>query len=151
MTILIFGTDYNKYKKVLSKIDINMKKSIEFGYGIRILHQDLWEMIISFIISANNNIPRIKGIIERISKRAGKKTCWRGQEYYLFPTIKELSKFTTADFRELGCGFRDKRLYKTVHMIIDKEVDIEVLKDADNTNAIREELLKLDGVRRKSC
>lgn len=150
MITLTFGTDYTEYKKVLSKLDSNMKKSIEFGYGIRILNQDLWEMIISFIISANNNIPRIKGIIEKISKRVGKKICWRGKEYFLFPTIKELSKLTTADFRELGCGFRDKRLYKTVQMILNKDVDLDLLEDADNTNAIREELLKLDGVRRKS-
>ena len=63
-----FSTDYKEYKIRLSKIDENMKKSIKFGSGIRILNQDLWEMIISFIISANNNIPRIKGIIERISR-----------------------------------------------------------------------------------
>ena len=55
--------DYEKIKQKLSKIDENMKKSIEYGKGIRILNQDLWETIISFIISANNNIPRIQGII----------------------------------------------------------------------------------------
>ena len=60
--------DYEKIKERLSKIDNNMKKSILYGNGIRILNQDLWETIISFIISANNNIPRIKGIIERLAK-----------------------------------------------------------------------------------
>ena len=58
--------DYDDIKNKLSKIDEYMKISIEYGAGIRILNQDLWETIISFIISANNNIPRIKGIIERI-------------------------------------------------------------------------------------
>ena len=57
-------TDYSLYKKKLSQIDNFLSQSIEFGEGIRILNQDLWEIIISFIISANNNIPRIKGIIE---------------------------------------------------------------------------------------
>ena len=61
--------DYEKIKKSLRKIDEHMKESISYGDGIRLLNQDLWETIISFIISANNNIPRIKGIIERISKR----------------------------------------------------------------------------------
>ena len=61
-------TDYEQIKKVLSKVDDNLKESIKYGEGIRILRQDLWETIISFIISANNNIPRIKKIIERISK-----------------------------------------------------------------------------------
>ena len=69
--------DYEKIKEKLSKIDDNMKKSIEYGKGIRILNQDLWETIISFIISANNNIPRIKGIIDRISKTYGKEIIFK--------------------------------------------------------------------------
>mgnify|MGYP000632776117 CR=1 FL=1 len=76
--------DYEKIKKDLSKIDNNMKTSINYGEGIRLLNQDLWETIISFIISANNNIPRIKGIIDRISKTYGEKIVWEGKEYYTF-------------------------------------------------------------------
>ena len=64
--------DYEKIKEELSKKDEYMRNSITYGNGIRILNQDLWETIISFIISANNNIPRIKGIIERLSKNYGK-------------------------------------------------------------------------------
>ena len=64
--------NYSRIKQELSKIDKYLKNSIEYGNGIRILNQDLWETIISFIISANNNIPRIKGIIEKISKKYGK-------------------------------------------------------------------------------
>lgn len=143
------GTDYNVFKNELSKIDDNMKKSIEFGSGIRILNQDLWEMIISFIISANNNIPRIKGIIDRVSKRVGKKIEWRGKEYYLFPTISEMSELSVADFRELGAGFRDKRLYKTTQMILNGEVSLGFLEKCKDTALIREELLKLDGVGEK--
>ena len=63
--------NYEEIKEQLSKIDENVKTSIEYGKGIRILNQDLWETIISFIISANNNIPRIKGIIEKLSKKYG--------------------------------------------------------------------------------
>ena len=66
-------TNYTEYKKILSNIDNYLKESIKFGSGIRILRQDLWECIISFIISANNNIPRIKKIIEKLSKEYGKK------------------------------------------------------------------------------
>ena len=96
-----------------------------------------------------NNIPRIKGIIERISKKVGKKISWDGEEYYLFPTLDEMKTLSTADFRSLGCGFRDKRLYKTTQMILNGEIDLQTLKDADNTEAIRNELLKLDGVGEK--
>ena len=74
--------DYEKVKRDLAKIDDNLKTSIKFGEGIRILHQDLWETLISFIISANNNIPRIKGIIERISKKYGKKIIFEEKEKY---------------------------------------------------------------------
>ena len=143
------GTDYNVFKKKLSLIDLNMKKSVEFGYGIRILKQDLWEMIISYIISANNNIPRIKGIINRISQRVGKKISWNGNDYYLFPTVEELAKLSVSDLRELGTGFRDKRIYKTTQMILKKEVDLEILKKMNNTDEMRNELLKLDGVGEK--
>lgn len=60
--------DYDDIKNKLSKIDEPLKNSIDYGSGIRLLNQDLWETTISFIISANNNIPRIKGIIERMAK-----------------------------------------------------------------------------------
>lgn len=65
--------DYKQIKLKLSAIDDNMKASIQYGQGIRLLNQDLWETIISFIISANNNIPRIKGIIEKSVKHMEKK------------------------------------------------------------------------------
>ena len=81
--------DYSKIKKELSKVDNNLLEATNFGRGIRILNQDLWETIISFIISANNNIPRIKGIIEKISKKYGKEIKFNEKSYYEFPTPKE--------------------------------------------------------------
>lgn len=143
------GTNYKEIKDEFSKIDDSMKKSVDFGYGIRILNQDLWEMIISFIISANNNIPRIKGIIERISEKCGKKIMWNDKDYYLFPTVEELSKLSVSDLRALGTGFRDKRIYKTTQMILNKEVSIDELNRMNDTEEIRVELLKLDGVGEK--
>lgn len=143
------GTNYEEIKNEFSKIDDSMKKSVDFGYGIRILNQDLWEMIISFIISANNNIPRIKGIIERISERCGQKVTWNDKDYYLFPTVEELSKLSIIDLRALGTGFRDKRIYKTTRMILDKEINIDTLNRMKYTEEIRLELLKLDGVGEK--
>ena len=137
--------DYTKIKEELSKIDDNLKRSVEYGKGIRILNQDLWETIISFIISANNNIPRIKGIIERLSKAYGKKIVYNNKEYYTFPTPEELRNVTVADFRNLGLGFRDIRLFETTHMILDKEVDLQKL-DKLPTKLAREELLRLSGV-----
>ncbi len=138
--------DYSKIKQDLSKIDENMKMSIEYGKGIRILNQDLWETIISFIISANNNIPRIKGIIERLSKKYGKKITWNNKDYYTFPTAEELKNVTVEEYRNLGLGFRDIRLYETTKMILEKQVDLNKMQQNPNTLEVREELLKLSGV-----
>lgn len=141
-----FDTDYNKIKKELSKVDEYLKESIEFGNGIRILNQDLWETIISFIISANNNIPRIKGIIERISKKHGNKIEWNNEEYYTFPTPKELSEASIEDLRALGLGFRDKRVYDTTRIILNNEITLKELIEEKDVNILREKLLTLPGV-----
>ena len=138
--------NYEEIKDELSKIDENMKKSIEYGKGIRILNQDLWETIISFIISANNNIPRIKGIIERLSKKYGKEIEWNGNKYYTFPIAKQLKDVTVQEYRELGLGFRDIRLYETTHMILDKKIDLQEMQKNPDTMQVREQLLSLSGV-----
>ena len=138
--------NYEEIKDKLSNVDEFLKTSIEYGYGIRILNQNLWECIISFIISANNNIPRIKKIIERISCKYGKRIVFEGKDYYTFPTPEQLSNATVQDLRELGLGFRDVRVYNTTKMILEKQVDLHRLEELNDSEKIREELLKLDGV-----
>ena len=138
--------NYEEIKRNLSNVDENLKEAIKYGGGIRILNQDLWEMIISFIISANNNIPRIKGIIDRISAKYGQKIEFRGKEFYTFPTVEELSKASKQDFRDLGAGFRDKYIYETTLMINNKIVSLEELQSEKNTKKVREKLLTLCGV-----
>ena len=138
--------NYEEIKEQLSKIDNNVKTSVVYGSGIRILNQDLWETIISFIISANNNIPRIKGIINRISKKYGKEIEWNGNKYYTFPTVEELAKASVEDLRALGLGFRDVRVYETTRKILNKEVDLKELENEKDTEKVRETLLTLPGV-----
>ena len=137
--------NYEEIKNKLSKIDENVNLSIKYGEGIRILNQDLWETIISFIIYANNNIPRIKGIIERLSEKYGKEVIWNEKKYYLFPRPEELKNVTVQDFRDLGTGFRDIRLFETTNKILTKEVDLQSLYNLDTKDA-RDELLTLSGV-----
>lgn len=138
--------DYKKIKQKLAQIDENMKTSIQYGEGIRLLNQDLWETIVSFIISANNNIPRIKGIIERLSKKYGDKITWEGKDYYTFPTSEQLKEVTIQEYRNLGLGFRDKRIYETTQMVLTKQVDLEKMKQNPNTFEVREQLLSLSGI-----
>lgn len=137
--------NYEEIKETLSLIDDNMKESIKYGEGIRILNQDLWEMIISFIISANNNIPRIKGIIERMSAKYGQEIKFRGTSYYTFPTIDELSQASVKDLKDLGLGFRDRYVYETTKKIKEGNINLENLKQ-EPTNEVRKQLLTLTGV-----
>lgn len=140
------NTDYQSIKKSLKKVDNNLKHSITYGSGIRILNQDLWETLISFIISANNNIPRIKGIIERLSKKYGKKIIFRNEEYYTFPTPEQLSKASVSDLRNLGLGFRDKYVYNTTKIIIENNNKFNELEKEKNIKKIKEQLLEFPGV-----
>lgn len=137
--------NYEDIKLELSKVDDNLRKSIDYGEGIRILNQDLWETIISFIISANNNIPRIKGIINRLSEKFGSKIEWNGDTYYTFPTVQQLARASVQDLRSLGLGFRDVRVYETTKMILNKEVDLDKMYEED-TSKVKESLLTLSGV-----
>jgi len=138
--------NYEDIKNKLSKVDDNLKNSIKYGSGIRILNQDLWETLISFIISANNNIPRIKGIIERLSESFGNKIIWNNKEYYTFPTPEELSKASISDLRKLGLGFRDIRVYETTKIINDDKEKLQELANEKDVNKLREELLEFPGV-----
>lgn len=139
-------TNYEEIKEKLRKIDNYMVTSIQHGEGIRILNQDLWETIISFIISANNNIPRIKGIIEKMSKKYGDEIVWNNEKYYTFPTVNQLSKASVEDLRKLGLGFRDVRIFETTRMIRENQINLEKLHEEKNTNIVRDDLLRLSGV-----
>lgn len=105
-------TNYDKIKQELGKNKF-VRDSIPFGEGIRILNQDPFETIISFLISQNNNIPRIKKIIENICLNYGE-NCG---DYYGFPTVDMLSKATKEFFTSIKCGYRDEYLFKTVQEI----------------------------------
>jgi len=142
--------DLNRdYKKVIDElsIDENMKNATEYGKGIRILNQDPFETIISFIISANNQIPRIKNSIEIISRLYGDKILEdENREYYSFPSAEKLSLAKPEDLREFArVGFRDKRIVETAKLINSGEVSIEEIKKMNLEDA-RKELQILPGV-----
>lgn len=143
------NTDYKEIRKVLSNNEI-LPKAMEYGEGIRILNQNHFEMLISFIISANNMIPRIKKSIEVISMRYGKFICEdENRKYYSFPTVEELSRATVEDLREFAkVGFRDKRIFDTVNMILNEKIDLDNFENLE-TDILREELLKFAGVGNK--
>lgn len=137
--------DYEDLKLKLSKDEV-LKKCIEYGNGIRILNQEPFEMIITFIISANNQIPRIKKSVNKIAEIYGEKIEYDGKIYYSFPDAKTLSKAEAKDLKEYArVGFRDERIVKSAKMIADGDIDFEVLYNAPIEEA-RIELMKLPGV-----
>lgn len=130
--------DYAKIKLALKK-DGLLKHAIDFGYGIRILNQDRLEAIISFIISANNNIPRIKQIIENICRSYGEDM----GDYYAFPTLDRLASIPLEFFTNIKCGYRDRYLYNTIQML--SSIDLDYLNTLP-TDKLKNELMKFYGV-----
>ena len=136
--------DLNRdYKSIIKKIsdDSTVRTAAEYSSGIRILNQDSWEALCSFIISQNNNIPRIKGIIERLCENFGNKI----EGGYTFPTARVIANLTADDLSVIRSGFRAKYIIDAACKVASGEIDLEALKIADYDIA-REQLLKIKGV-----
>lgn len=146
-----FDRDYSKIKAKLSK-DSVLKAAISFGGGIRILNQDAFECLISFIISASNNIPRIKKIIALLCENFGDKISQNGVTYYTFPTANTLSALSLADLSVIKAGFRDKYILSAAKAVKSGQLDLLALKNASFDYA-KSQLLRLSGVGEKvaSC
>lgn len=134
-------TDYSLIKKSLKK-DKFLIDAVDYGYGIRILNNNAFEMIVSFIISANNNIPRIKKSIEYLCEKFGEN---KG-DYFAFPTLEQMKTATIEDFKLAGLGYRALQMFETVQKLNVK--DLENLKFKDKT-AQFEFLLSLKGIGEK--
>lgn len=133
-------TDYAHIVKGFGN-DPCLKKAAEEYYGIRILRQDSFEALISFIISQNNNIPRIMGIIERLCENFGTKI----GEDYAFPTLEQLKNITVEDLAPLRAGFRSKYIVDAVQKVTSGEVCLEEIEKMPIEQA-RQTLMKIKGV-----
>ena len=139
-----FDLDRDYGEIIASYTDENLVNACKAFPGIRILKQDEWEAICSFIISANNNIPRIKGIIERFCECFGDKL----DGGYAFPTAERIAKLTVEDLAPIRAGFRAKYIIDAAQKISSGEVDIEKVKPLPFEEA-KAELLKIKGVGEK--
>ena len=140
------GRNYGEIKNQLKVMDEYLEKATEFGQGIRILQQDGWEMLISFIISANNRIPMIQRAINNLSERYGKFIDeYRGKKYYAFPTPEELSTVSVEDIRACQTGFRDKYIKSVVDYVDENDEDVLSYRKLDTSECIKE-LVKFNGV-----
>ncbi|MCD8372148.1 MAG: hypothetical protein LUD27_02475 [Clostridia bacterium] len=118
------GRDYASINAIAMSYDVPLlQRGCALGRGLRLLNQNAEEMIYSFIISQNNNIPRIKGIIERICSSLGEEREFSGEKYYTFPSSKALSSAGKDFFRQLGAGYRDDYLAKTSARVAAEGID----------------------------
>ena len=160
-TVIIYNTNLKDFNKIWIKYfdlerdytaikeefeqDELLKKAVEFGHGIRLLQQDPFEMLISFIISANNRIPMIKRAIENISKTYGKELEYKGETYYAFPTLKEFKDATLEEVEGLGVGFRAKYIVKALEDLSNGTYDLTAIRLSDD-DACHEGLKNFSGV-----
>ncbi len=138
------NTDYGLIKQELSR-DRILAEAIPDGEGIRILRQDLWETIVSFIISASNNIPRIKAIISALCSLFGEKLEYMGEDFYAFPSAERLASLEEADLAPIKAGFRSKYIIAAARCAVSGDISLEYIKTLD-TPAAKAELLRFYGV-----
>ena len=138
-----FSRDYDELLAAFSGDDL-LEKSAKENYGIRVLKQEKWETLCSFIISQNNNIPRIKGIIKRLCECFGEKT----GEDYSFPSAERIAALEIEDLAPLRAGFRNKYIMDAARKVASGEIDLEALEKLDTEQA-QNELLKIKGVGKK--
>lgn len=140
--------DYQKiYDRVKTFKNSFLDSALEYGKGIRILKQDKIETIFSFIISQNNNITRIKSIIEKLCESLGEEKSFMGEVYYSFPTIEKLASKDISFYHNIGLGYRDAYVYEFAKKLNDG-FDISHLDSLD-TCALEKELTKIYGIGKK--
>lgn len=138
--------DYGEIKAVLSKDDEVMQEAVEFGGGIRILNQDEWETLISFILSQNRNIPLIKKSIEQVSRKFGKRIPGPDdREYYAFPEPEVLASIEEEDLAECKLGYRARYVVETSRAIAEDKAKLYEMTSAGYKEAF-EFLKSLCGV-----
>lgn len=136
--------DLNRdYAEIITAISSNqiLKTAAEFGKGIRVLNQEPWETLCSFIISQNNNIKRIKGIIERLCENFGEKI----DNFYTFPSAEKIASLSLQDLSILRAGFRAKYILDAANKVANGDIDFKTLKSIPVDTA-RNELMKITGV-----
>lgn len=141
-----FDRDYVSLRKELSLVDDHLLAATEFAQGLRILRQDVFEMVISFIISANNQIPRIKKAVDFLSELCGEPIgVYRGKMRYAFPSVEAIANISDENLAAIKIGFRAPYIVKSSRMILDGQVDLKSLDKLEYEEACKE-LVRLVGV-----
>lgn len=138
--------DYGAYISRIDPADEYLTRAAARGNGIRVLNQDLWEMIVSFLISQQNNIVRMRRCIRNICEKYGEKKITEcGKTYYAFPKPEALAQATEAELFACNLGYRSKYVIRTAQSVAAGESNLKAIRQMDHTGA-QEELLKFYGV-----
>jgi N-glycosylase/DNA lyase len=133
--------------KSISKDNIT-RKAVKKYFGLRILKQDPFQCLISFIVSSNSNIQKIKTNLENISRKFGTKVEFENQEFFLFPKPKKLSRVSINEIRNCGVGYRAEFIKEAANVIFSKKIDFEDLKKS-NYFETKENICSIPGVGNK--
>lgn len=128
--------DYDKLNKEIISIDSSNKYLVESCNGLKMINEPRFELIISYILSANNGVPQIRNSLNMIAEKYGEKVLFRDKEYYLFPSVNKLKNVSIEDYRTCKVGFRDKYIYEIVSKINNKEFDIDGIDNMNSDDAL---------------
>lgn len=139
--------DYALLRREISR-EKELSDACEFGKGIRILRQEPWEALCSFIISQCNNIPRIRGIVEKLCRACGDEVEFDGAKFFAFPSASEVAKLSEKELSELRAGYRAAYISEAARGVATGEVNLSYIASLPTEEA-KKELLKLPGVGEK--
>lgn len=146
---LALDTDYGALRSKITSLrpdDKILRDAMEYGKGIRLLRQDKWETLCSFIISQNNNIPRIRSLIEAISREYGDPAEHEGVgEFYSFPSAEKVAAVGVDKLRELKVGFRAPYIHDAATKVASGELDLDAI-DSLPTDELLSTLMTVKGV-----
>ena len=129
--------NYEEIEKFILDKDKKLTDAIIFSKGLKMIHQDPFETLISYIISQNNRVPSIANSLNLISKNYGEKVMFEDKEYYLFPSVEKLSKLSIDDFKACKVGFRDKYLYEIVNNVKNNKLDLNLIYNMNSEDALK--------------
>lgn len=139
--------NYEEIENIL-KSDISMKEAMDFGRGIRILKQDFFEMLLTFIYSQRSNIPKIAKCVEETSRLFGDEIVYNKKTYYSFPTPEKMKGITEKDLESVKCGYRSPYIIDAVNKVNSGEISFDNLKQLPYTK-VKEKLMTIKGVGEK--
>jgi len=140
-----FSRNYSDVRKMVKTEDSFLNSAAEFGCGIRILRQDPWEMLISFIISQRKSIPAIKKSVEAICEKYGRLISTEYESLYLFPSVDEMLTANAEELSECKLGYRTSYIIDAIDKVFNGLIDLDKISELSDSDLLNE-LLKVKGV-----